>query len=270
MQLAIRHDTVYRYEAPVRYSIQQLHLAPLTTPAQIVTQWHIDAPGKLDATRDAYGNMLQTLVLTKPHQEIRLRVRGEVETLPLADGRLPDGEGPVPAWYFTLPTRLTETDDALSELAAGLAPLDSSAAVLDAAAIVNERVRYAQGVTEVTHSAADALALGSGVCQDHAHVMLALCRARGVPARYVSGYVDPGDAPEVASHAWVDVWLDGGWVTIDVTHACFASEKYCRIAVGRDYESAAPVRGTRVGGMAETLDVRVEVNAQRSQQSQQQ
>lgn len=262
MQLAIRHDTVYRYEAPVRYSIQQLRLAPLTTLAQIVTQWQVDAPGKLDSTRDAYGNTLQTLVLTRPHQEIRLRVKGEVETLPLDEGRLPDGEGPIPAWYFTLPTRLTEANDALNDMAGSLAPLDSTVAVLDAAAVVTDRVRYEQGVTEVTHSAADALALGSGVCQDHAHVMLALCRARGVPARYVSGYVDPGDVPAAASHAWVDVWLDGGWVTIDVTHGCFASEKYCRIAVGRDYETAAPVRGTRVGGMAETLDVSVQVNAQ--------
>jgi len=262
MQLAIRHDTVYRYAMPVRYSIQQLRLAPLTTPAQIVTQWHVDAPGKLDSARDAYGNTLLTLVLTRPHQEIRLHVRGEVETLPLDEGRLPEGEGPIPAWYFTLPTRLTEADDTLSDLAGTLAPLDSAAALLDAAAMVAERVQYRQGVTEVTHSAADALALGSGVCQDHAHVMLALCRARGVPARYVSGYVDPGNAPEAASHAWIDVWLDGGWVTVDVTHACFASEKYCRIAVGRDYETAAPVRGTRVGGMAETLEVCVQVNAQ--------
>jgi len=262
MQLAIRHDTVYRYQAPVHYSIQQLRLAPPTTPAQIVTQWHVDAPGKLDSSRDAYGNTLLTLVLTRPHQEIHLRVRGEVETLPLADGRLPDGEGPVPAWYFTLPTPLTEADGALTELAGSLAALDSTAAVLDAAAVVTDRVRYAQGVTDVAHSAADALALGRGVCQDHAHVMLALCRARGVPARYVSGYVDPGDVPTAASHAWVDVWLAGGWVTVDVTHACFASEKYCRIAVGRDYETAAPVRGTRVGGIAETLDVSVQVNAQ--------
>lgn len=266
MQLAIRHDTVYRYEAPVHYSIQQLRLSPLTTSTQIVTQWHVDAPGKLDAGRDAYGNALMTLVLTRPHTEIRLRVRGEVETMPLPDGRLPEGEGPVPMHHFTSPTRLTEADAALAEFAHSLPPLDDAAAILEAASRVTERVRYESGVTDVTHTAADALALGRGVCQDHAHVMLAVCRARGVPARYVSGYLDPGDVPEMASHAWVDVWLDNGWVTVDVTHACFASEKYCRIAVGRDYEAAAPVRGRRVGGAAETLDVSVQVSAQASQQ----
>ncbi|SDC59533.1 transglutaminase family protein [Paraburkholderia lycopersici] len=266
MQLAIRHDTVYRYEAPVHYSIQQLRLSPLTTPTQIVTQWHIDAPGKLDAGRDAYGNAMMTLVLTRPHTEIRLRVRGEVETVALPDGRLSEGEGPVPMHHFTSPTRLTEADEALMEFAHSLAPLDDTAAVLQAAERIAERVRYESGVTDVTHTAADALALGRGVCQDHAHVMLAVCRARGVPARYVSGYIDPGDVPGMASHAWVDVWLDNGWVTVDVTHACFASEKYCRIAVGRDYDAAAPVRGSRVGGAGETLDVSVHVSTQQSQQ----
>lgn len=266
MQLAIRHDTVYRYDAPVHYSIQQLRLAPLTTSCQIVRQWHVDAPGKLEAGRDAYGNTLMTLVLSRPHSEIRLRVRGEVETVPLADGRLLDGEGPIPAEHFTSPTRLTEADESLTAFANSVAPLNSATAILDAAARVTERVRYEAGVTDVTHTAADALAMGRGVCQDHAHVMIALCRARGVPARYVSGYIDPGDVPEMASHAWVDVWLDHGWVTVDVTHACFASEKYCRIAVGRDYDAAAPVRGRRVGGSSETMDVSVQVSALAAQQ----
>lgn len=266
MQLAIRHETIYRYEVPVHYSIQQLRLLPLTTPAQIVTQWDVDAPGKLEAGRDAYGNAMMTLVLTRPHREIRLRVRGEVETLPLPDGRLPEGEGPIPMHHFTSPTRLTETDEALADFAQSLPEFHSAGALLDAASRVTERVRYESGVTDVTHTAADAFALGRGVCQDHAHVMLALCRVRGLPARYVSGYVDPGNVPEMASHAWVDVWIDNGWVTVDVTHACFASEKYCRIAVGRDYEAAAPVRGRRVGGMGETMDVNVQVNTQASQQ----
>ncbi|HEY2605991.1 MAG TPA: transglutaminase family protein, partial [Paraburkholderia sp.] len=127
-------------------------------------------------------------------------------------------------------------------------------------------VQYRPGVTAVTSTAAEALALGNGVCQDHAHLMLACCRARGVPARYVSGYIEPGDVPHGASHAWVDVWLDGkGWISIDVTHAAFASEIYCRLAVARDYEAAAPVRGRRIGGLEEELDVAVTVSAQVSQ-----
>src|ERR1700739_4283644 len=173
-----------------------------------------------------------TLVLTRRHKEIRLRVRGEVETVALPDGRLPEGEGMVPTHHFTSPTRLTEADEALTEFAFSLPPLDDTAAVLHAASRITERVRYESGVTDVTHTAADALALGRGVCQDHAHVMLAGCRARGVPARYVSGYLDPGDVPEMASHAWVDVWLDNGWVTVGGTHAGFANQKYFRVPCG--------------------------------------
>jgi len=112
----------------------------------------------------------------------------------------------------------------------------------------------------VTSTAAQALQLAHGVCQDQAHVFIACCRARGVPARYVSGYVYPGDAPHSASHAWADVYLaDHGWISIDVTHRMFASDSLCRLAVGRDYMSASPVRGVRIGGGEESMDVRVNI-----------
>jgi transglutaminase-like putative cysteine protease len=82
----------------------------------------------------------------------------------------------------------------------------------------------------------------------------------------VSGYIEPGEVTHGASHAWVDVWLEGkGWISIDVTHAAFASEIYCRLAVARDYEAAAPVRGRRIGGLEEQLKVSVTVSSQLSQ-----
>jgi transglutaminase-like putative cysteine protease len=130
---------------------------------------------------------------------------------------------------------------------------------------IEGKVQFKAGVTAVTSTAAEALKLGNGVCQDHAHLMLACCRSRGVPARYVSGYIDPGDVPHAASHAWVDVWLDDVWVSVDVTHAAFASGRYCRLAVARDYEAAAPVRGSRVGGKEERMSVDVSVQAMADQ-----
>ncbi|SIT44560.1 Transglutaminase domain protein [Paraburkholderia ribeironis] len=275
MYLTIRHDTSYRYEATVHYSIQQLRLTPASGAAQVVRRWSIDAPGKLDVTFDAYGNILHTLVINKPHSEIRLHVSGEVDTIPLADGLLRDAAGPIPLEHFTCATRLTEADAAIRELAESVPSLASSASLIALSEQIVQRVKYNPGVTEVTSTAAHALALGNGVCQDHAHLMLACCRARGIPARYVSGYIEPGDvpptqtsseAPHGASHAWVDVWLDGkGWISIDVTHAAFASEIYCRLAVARDYEAAAPVRGRRIGGLEEQLKVSVTVSAQLSQ-----
>ncbi|OAJ55171.1 transglutaminase [Paraburkholderia ginsengiterrae] len=275
MYLTIRHDTSYRYEATVHYSIQQLRLTPASGASQVVRRWGIDAPGKLDSTFDAYGNVLHTLVINKPHSEIRLQVTGEVETIPLVDGHLRDGVGPIPLEHFTCSTRLTEADAAIRELAASVPALSSSAHLIQLSEQIVQRVKYTSGVTEVTSTAAQALALGNGVCQDHAHLMLACCRARGVPARYVSGYIEPGEGraegspaedSHGASHAWVDVWLEGtGWISVDVTHAAFASEIYCRLAVARDYEAAAPVRGRRIGGLEEQLKVSVTVSAQLSQ-----
>jgi len=263
MYLTIRHDTSYRYEATVHYSIQQLRLTPASGASQVVRRWSIDAPGKLDATVDAYGNILHTLVINKPHKEIHLHVSGEVNPIPLVDGLLRDAPGPIPLEHFTCATRLTEADAEIRELAESVPSLASQASLIALSECIVQRVGYHPGVTQVTSTAAQALALGNGVCQDHAHLMLACCRARGIPARYVSGYIEPGDVPHGASHAWVDVWLDGkGWISIDVTHAAFASEIYCRLAVARDYEAAAPVRGRRIGGLEEELKVSVTVSAQ--------
>jgi len=260
MRFSIRHETTYHYGTRVQYSIQQLRQTPSNTPSQFVIRWNIDAPNKLAHSYDTYGNVLHTLVLTRPHRSIRLMVDGEVDTVALQDGRLLEGPGRVPLPYFTCQTRLTLPDAALAEIAAQAGPLVTPEQLVGLARNIGERVEYRSGITAVTSSAAEALELGNGVCQDHAHLMLALCRARGLPARYVSGYVDVGEVSDAASHAWVDVWLDHlGWVAVDVSHACFASEKYCRVAVGRDYESAAPVRGMRVGGGDEELEVTVAV-----------
>lgn len=262
MRLAIQHETTYRYESPVQYSIQQLRLTPANASAQLVRQWHVEAPGKLDTSLDAYGNTLHTLVLTRPHCEIRLRVSGEVDTMPLHDGRLGEVVGAVPLEHFTCATRLTEANEAIRALAGETGALDRPAGLIELADRIRERVAYERGATEVASTAADALAAGKGVCQDYAHLMLACCRVRGVPARYVSGYLDGGDATQTASHAWVDVWLgDIGWVSVDVTRSEFASGGYCRVAQGRDYDAAAPVRGTRIGGREERLLVSVRVNA---------
>ena len=265
MYLTIRHDTAYRYEATVHYSIRQLRLTPSSGASQTVRRWSIDAPGKLDATFDAYGNVLHTLVLNKPHSEIRLHVSGEVDTIPLVDGLLRDAVGPVPLEHYTCCTRLTEADGAVRELAQSVPSLGTPQGLIKLSEEIAQRVKYRPGSTEVTSTASEALALGTGVCQDHAHLMLACCRVRGIPARYVSGYIEPGEAPQGASHAWVDVWLGAGWISIDVTRAAFASEIYCRLAAARDYEAAAPVRGRRIGGLEEKLNVSVTVNAQAPQ-----
>jgi transglutaminase-like putative cysteine protease len=264
MQLTIRHETLYRYATPARYSIQYLRLTPRAEAGQRVRDWQIDAPGRRWRQTDAYGNVVHVMTIDHAHDELRIRVAGTIETALTPGTPLPN-DSPLPPVAFMVPTRLTTPDAAMQALAAdafapGRNPLDAVQRLTEAIA---GRVAYETGSTAVDHTAAEALALGRGVCQDHAHVFLACARLAGYPARYVSGYLDAGGAGATASHAWADVWIEGrGWIAVDVTHARFAGEPYCRLAVGRDYLDASPVRGTRRGGSDEALEVNVQVTAQ--------
>ena len=102
----------------------------------------------------------------------------------------------------------------------------------------------------------------SGVCQDHAHIMLSLCRASGIPARYVSGYFFAEESPNLASHAWIDFCSnieEGIWTSVDITHACLIDSRHIRLAIGRDYYTAAPVKGVRSGGEGEELSASISI-----------
>ncbi|HZV53683.1 MAG TPA: transglutaminase family protein, partial [Rhodocyclaceae bacterium] len=147
---------------------------------------------------------------------------------------------------------------------------DFEAALAALMAAIEARIEYRSGITDVGCSAVDALAHGYGVCQDHAHVMIACCRTAGIPARYVSGYLYTGDDGHAASHAWIDAWDGHRWLSCDATHKRFAGPAYCRLAVGRDYLDACPVRGVRHGGGDEAMQATVNVGhngpAQQSQQ----
>jgi transglutaminase-like putative cysteine protease len=262
MQLSIRHETAYRYAQAQAYSIQQMHLTPRTEPQQRVLSWKISAPGNCVSYSDAYGNLSHTLTLNEPHDAVRILVEGLVATTQLPGGRLQDKEHLSPL-IFTVPTRLTQPTPLLAEVAAACLPQAGArvgtADLMTLSAHIHGAVAYQSGATSVFSTAAEAMALGAGVCQDHAHIFLACCHARGIPARYVSGYIDPGTTGHAASHAWVDAWAEdadyAGWVSIDVTHDRLMTDAYCRLAIGRDYESAAPVRGMRHGGGEETMHV---------------
>jgi transglutaminase-like putative cysteine protease len=269
MQLHIRHETRYRYERPVKYSVQSLHLTPRRDPSQRALAWNISAPGRRLEQVDAYGNISHLLTIEEPHREIHIVVQGVVETADI-EGRQDDG--PLSPLAYLAPTSLTAPNDALKAFAAETLwqvtePRARAQALAEA---VFGAVRYKPGISDVQDSAAVAFKSGEGVCQDHAHVYLASARAVGMPARYVSGYLYTGDASDAASHAWVDVWLGAeiGWQSVDVTHKRPAVRNYCRLAVGRDYLDAAPVRGVRHGGGGEKMEANVLV-AETAQQQQQ-
>lgn len=261
MKHLIRHVTQYRYTAPVSYSIQALRLTPRHDDHQRTLRWRIDAPGALEQQVDAYGNITHMLTLPTPHDSIELRVTGQVEIDTLPDGRLRPEDNRLPIHAYCVPTPLTQANGTIRDFVHNAVPqgLHTPADALALAGAICDRVAYEPGTTDVTTAADQVLALGHGVCQDHAHLFLACVRDLGVPARYVSGYLYT-EAEHAASHAWADVWLDGtGWTSLDITNRQFASDCHCRLAVARDYDSAAPVRGVRHGGGEESLTVSVQV-----------
>ncbi len=264
MQLTIRHETRYSYSSALAYSIQLLRLTPRAEAQQHVLQWQLSAPGQLHAFTDAFGNRSHMLTLAAPHSKLSIVASGTLETSCPPGGRIGQADA-LPPLAYTVPTPLTSASPALLAMATGTLRTGSATTgeLLSLARQVIGAVAYRSGATEVSTSAGAALELGSGVCQDHAHVFLACCQAQGIPARYVSGYIDPGGGSHAASHAWVDAWATDhdyeGWVSIDVTHARLMDDAYCRLAVGRDYEAAAPLRGVRRGGGTETMSVEVRV-----------
>ena len=267
MRLTIRHETLYRYTAPLAYTIQQLRLTPRDDPHQRIVQWHIATPGHRHSFTDAFGNVCQMLTVRGRHADLSIVADGVVDIAKLDRGRLAL-PGTLSPLVFTVPTPRTEPTDLIRAFAAPhFTRGRGSADALALAVAIHAAVAYQTGATDVTSSATDALQLGRGVCQDHAHLFIACCHMHDVPARYVSGYIDPGATDHAETHAWVDVWVEdpdfNGWVSIDVTHARFADDALCRLAVGRDYESSAPVRGVRRGGGRERLAVHVTIAAQR-------
>ena len=263
MKLTIQHLTQYDYSAPVQYALQSLCLTPQASAHQTVHDWTLSAPAPLFGQRDGYGNMAHTWSLMQRSYASSVRAGGTVETH--ASPWLVDDSAP-PKLYLRV-TPLTTADDRL--LALGRVHLvdgiDEAAAMALAVAVLN-RVRYKTGATTVQTTALQAWDLGVGVCQDHAHVFIAACRANGVPARYVSGYFYAPDAPHLASHAWADVCVDASahrWLSIDITHSCLMDERHVRLAVGLDYSTCSPIRGVREGGGDESMRVRIDIREAR-------
>ena len=158
-------------------------------------------------------------------------------------------------------------DGALAELASEVErDGNAHATAVELMQAVRGAMTYERGTTNVHTRADEALADGRGVCQDFAHVMIGLCRVRGVPARYVSGYLYDakanGNGDDGASHAWIDVYDDHlGWLSLDPTHDREQTERYIRVGVGRDYADVPPTRGVYRGKAAESLEVAVVVAA---------
>ena len=274
MRIRIDHETRYHYDAPVRGVSQVLRLKPRPHDGQHIISWRVDVDveGRLREGEDAFGNPVLLLSAEGPLEEMTLSVAGEVETQDMA-GVLSGMPERLPAEVYTRQTPLTQLTPVLEAFARdSVSGVDDRLSQLHTLlGAVHQEVIYDTRSTTVATSAIEAFTQKRGVCQDLAHIFIACARHIGAPARYVSGHLARADGviEQEASHAWAEALVPGlGWVGFDPVNAACPGERHVRVACGFDYLSAAPVRGSRIGGGAERLSVRLVVSPQSVVQSQ--
>jgi len=274
MRIRVSHDTLYRYDAPSTGVIQTLRLTPRNHDGQYVLDWRIDISQdcRLDQQEDAFGNITHTFTVEGAFTELGVRVDGEVDIQDM-NGIVRGAIERFPPSLFLRETRLTRPDPEIVEFARRLYAA-TDADTLKFLHLLLERLHedmtFDTDPTRASTTAAEAFGLKRGVCQDLTHVFIAAAREAGVPSRYVGGYLyrSDGMVAQEAGHAWAEAFVpDLGWIGFDPANGMCPTDAHIRVAVGLDYLGAAPVRGTRYGGGAEGLSVRVLVE-QASQQTQ--
>ena len=276
MRYTIFHRTAYRYEGPVHESHTVLHLQPRSDMTQYCTQFTLDiAPRtRLFSYADRYGNDVQHFAVLPEHDTLEIVARSYVVTArgeagppaPLSRGLIAADPQLDTLYDFLHESAYVSFCPALGELADEIGDLgpddDAVAWYARAAATIHRGFVYDTGATAVHTTVDESIQLRRGVCQDYAHVLVALCRRAGIPARYVSGYIHTGGNDDVlgaeASHAWCEAYLGPhGWVGIDPTNDTWIGDGFVRIAVGRDYRDVSPVRGVYRGAGESTMSVDV-------------
>lgn len=263
MLLHISHTTQYAYDQPVDYALQQLRLTPIVMASQKIVDWKINLEGgTVEAFyTDHHGNDVHLVNVDAGGQSISITAAGTVETTDTA-GIIPLPKNGPPLWYFSQTTALTTPGPAIDKLVAEIGGETNNLNRLHILSrLIADQVSYGKDGTYVATTAEEAMQGGTGVCQDHAHIFIAAARAGGIPARYVSGYLMmDGQIDQDASHAWAEAYVEGlGWVGFDASNKQSPDERYVRLAVGRDYNDAAPFSGMRVGGAKETMIVNLQV-----------
>ena len=262
MRLKITHRTEYRYDVPVQYGLQRLRLTPLSGSTQAIVSWALKIDGAREELRfaDQFGNDTRLVSVEGDPHVVAVEAGGIIESFDTA-GITGQHQGFAPLWLFSRQTALTAPGEEIEHLAETIQPASELDRLHDLMNAIADRVSYAVGATDAATPAEQALKLGSGVCQDHAHIFIAAARCLGFPARYVSGYLMmDGTVNQVASHAWAEAYVNAlGWVAFDAANRISPDERYVRLATGRDYREATPVSGIRLGQASEALAVQITV-----------
>jgi transglutaminase-like putative cysteine protease len=279
------HVTEFQYDGPVSESYNQVWLRPREDERQSCLSFRLttDPHSRASSYVDPLGNWVHRFNIIPEHRRLRV----EAESVVLVQNPIPmpgetvrldalcDHAEELEDYYDLLaPTDYVPHCPSLVELVRSAEEESGGSAggfARAASSLVHRRFRYEKGATHVHSSIQDAMATGAGVCQDFAHLLLALLRMRGLPGRYVSGYLAPTRTGEyssgmeeviggMASHAWAEVFIPGaGWFGLDPTADRDVDLRHVRVAYGRDYGDVAPVRGVYKGHAGQRLSVDVRV-----------
>ncbi len=282
----LTHVTEFSYDGPVSESYNEVRLRPIHDDRQTCVSFRLTTTPTSRGTAylDAFGNWVHQFNILAEHRRLQVEAKCVVLAHDVATIS-PDGmtlqeldasrdalndeyyDFVAPSAYVPHLTGLEELIESAEQKSGGTVAGFAQAA----SDLIHERFRYVKGATHVHSSIADSLSIGAGVCQDFAHLLLGVARMRGLPGRYVSGYMvqESANGPDArleeviggqASHAWAEVYLpDEGWVGLDPTLGKPVGLRHLRIAYGRDYSDVAPVRGIYRGESGQRLSVDVRV-----------
>jgi transglutaminase-like putative cysteine protease len=269
-RLKVTHETRFDYDAPARASYNELRLTPRTELRQTALETKVvTVPAAAQYSYvDYWGTQVVAFNIDRGHEMLTITGTALVDTqqsdLP-GDASWEDvGDASETMADYLSHNLYTAPTGELSELAQGLRtdrPLETARQIMDR---VHHSLSYVRGVTGVHTSANEAYADGAGVCQDFAHLALAMTKSVGLPSRYVSGYFHPevdaiiGEEIAGESHAWVEVWT-GSWWAYDPTNDCPVGERHVAIGRGRDYSDVPPVKGIYAGNAEHTMQVGVRI-----------
>jgi transglutaminase-like putative cysteine protease len=281
MRLQVTHRTRFTYAEPVKESFNEVRLQPTSSNGQICENFHLrlSPPANVSHYTDLYQNVVHLFEVSRAHRELSIVATSLVDTCDTPFGPLDDAT-PAPLSEIDACSRLELCHEFLQSSPyieitpelwrAGLDITDRTFDTWQAALAIMRHIhrefRYQPNATHVNTRAADVLQLRAGVCQDFTHVMIGICRALKIPARYISGYLYNGPADQLkgaqASHAWVEVYIPNvGWCPLDPTNNTRPDGRYVKIGAGRDYTDVSPVRGTYRGTPNRTMSVEVLVTA---------
>lgn len=263
-RMQIRHRTGFGYEGPVASSYNEARMLPSPEPRQSVLHAAVTVTpfARTYQYQDYWGTTVTSFDLHTPHASLEVLAESVVET----SGPAPIRAG-APGWVelaqpstldrfgeFLLETPRTALDEELTDMAKSLrsahrVPVEAARAVCD---MLRDEISYMPGTTGVLTDAVQVWRQKQGVCQDISHLAIALLRAMGVPARYVSGYLHPktnatlGEETVGQSHAWIE-WWSGEWRAFDPTNGVPVAERHVVVGRGRDYGDVPPLKGVYAG-----------------------